>query len=123
MRVRNVAELFDQFSDYWSPKVVDEFNGQALKFAKLRGEFIWHHHDIEDELFLVVRGMLRMRFREDGAEREVQVGPGEFVIVRHGVEHMPVADDETHVILVEPTSTVNTGNVVNERTVAQLDRL
>jgi mannose-6-phosphate isomerase-like protein (cupin superfamily) len=115
----SLADKLAQFSDHWSPKIVGEFNGMAIKLVKLKGEFVWHHHDVEDELFLVLKGRLRMRFRD----REVAVGPGEFIIVPHGVEHMPVADEEVEIALIEPAETLNTGNVHSERTVAQLERI
>jgi mannose-6-phosphate isomerase-like protein (cupin superfamily) len=115
----NIAEKFTRFADYWSPKIVGEVNDMHVKLVKLKGEFVWHHHDNEDELFLVIRGRLRMRLRE----RDVWIEPGEFFIVPRGVEHMPVAAEEVHVLLLEPKSTLNTGNVVNERTVAELERV
>lgn len=99
--------------------MIGTLNDCHVKAVKFKGEFIWHHHDNEDELFLVVKGTLRMKFRD----REVLVREGEFVIVPKGVEHLPVADEEVHVILIEPQSTLNTGNIVNERTVAQLQRI
>jgi mannose-6-phosphate isomerase-like protein (cupin superfamily) len=116
MQTVNLAEKFARFSDHWSPKLVGQVNGCAIKLVKLSGEFVWHHHDTEDEMFFVVKGRLRMKFR-DG---EQVVNPGEFIIVPHGVEHLPVAEGETEIMLVEPDTTLNTGNVVNERTVAQL---
>lgn len=119
MKKVNLAEAFARFSDRWSPKVVGDVNDSQVKLVKLQGEFTWHHHEREDELFLVVHGTLRMQFRE----RTVVVGPGEFIVVPHGVEHCPAADEECHVLLFEPKSTLNTGNVENERTVAKLDRL
>lgn len=112
----NLAEKFARFTDAWSPKIVGAVNDFHVKVVKLRGEFVWHHHDVEDELFLVVQGALRMRFRD----RDVLVNPGEFIIVPHGVEHMPVAETECHVVLLEPQGTLNTGNVENERTVKEL---
>ena len=115
----NIAEKFTRFADYWSPKIVGEVNDMQVKLAKLKGEFIWHHHDREDELFLVIKGRLRMRLRD----RDVVIEPGEFFIVPRGVEHLPVAEEEVHLLLLEPKSTLNTGNVVNERTVAELGRL
>jgi len=99
--------------------VVGELNGQEVKLVKFRGVFVWHHHDREDELFLVVKGRLRMKLRD----KDLVIEPGEFVIIPHGVEHLPVAEEETHVLLFEPNSTLNTGNVRNERTVAKLDQL
>jgi len=113
----NLAEKFSKFQDYCSPRLIGEVNDCAVKAVKLKGEFIWHHHESEDELFLVVKGILRMRFRN----HEAIVREGEFIIVPHGVEHQPVADDEVHLILVEPKATLNTGNITNERTVAQLE--
>jgi mannose-6-phosphate isomerase-like protein (cupin superfamily) len=115
----NLAEAFARFSDHWSPKVAGELNGQQVKLAKLRGPFIWHRHENEDELFLVVSGQLRIEFRE----QTVTLEEGEFIIVPRGVEHRPVADAEAHVMLFEPACTLNTGNVRNERTVAKLDRI
>ncbi len=113
MEIVNVAEKLSQFSDHWSPRIVGELNGQHVKLAKLQGEFVWHHHENEDELFYVIKGRLRMRLRD----REVMIEEGEFFIVPKGVEHQPVADEEVHVLLFEPASTLNTGNVRNERTV------
>ncbi|MEX2157029.1 MAG: cupin domain-containing protein [Gemmatimonadales bacterium] len=118
-RTVNLAEMFSQFQELWSPKVVGEVNDSHVKLVKLKGEFVWHHHEREDELFLVVKGRLRLRLRD----RDLVLGPGEFAIIPHGVEHLPVAEEETHVLLFEPQSTLNTGNVRNERTVAELDRL
>lgn len=115
----NLEEKFRLFDDAWSPKIVGELNDLHVKLVKLRGEFIWHHHDNEDELFLVVSGSLRMRFRD----KDVTVNPGEFIIVPRGVEHMPVADRECRILLLEPKTTLNTGNVRNERTVAELERI
>jgi mannose-6-phosphate isomerase-like protein (cupin superfamily) len=115
----NLAEKFSLFSDYWSPKIVGELNGQQIKLAKLKGEFVWHNHEKEDELFLVVKGRLRMKLRD----REVLIREGEFLIVPRGTEHLPIADEECRVVLLEPASTLNTGNVKNERTVDQLRRL
>jgi mannose-6-phosphate isomerase-like protein (cupin superfamily) len=115
----NLKEKFSRFSDYCNPRIVGEVNDCHVKTVKLKGEFIWHHHDQEDELFLVVKGTLRMKFRD----REAIVREGEFVIVPRGVEHCPVADEEVHIVLIEPKSTSNTGNITNERTVAQLERI
>lgn len=115
----NLREKFSRFSDRWNPKIIGELNDSYVKAVKLKGEFVWHHHDQEDELFLVIKGTLRMRFRE----RDVLVREGEFIIVPHGVEHLPVAEEEVEVVLLEPKSTLNTGNIQNERTVAQLQRL
>ena len=115
----NLAEKFSLFDDYWSPKLVGELNGQHVKLAKVRGAFVWHQHEAEDELFLVVKGRLLLQLRD----RDVVLSEGEFFIVPRGVEHRPVAEEEVHLLLFEPASTLNTGNVRNERTVADLDRL
>jgi mannose-6-phosphate isomerase-like protein (cupin superfamily) len=119
MHTVNLTEKFDKIQDYWNPRMLGELNDFAVKAVKLKGEFVWHHHDVEDELFLVMKGTLRMRFRD----HEAVVREGEFLIVPHGVEHMPVADDEVHLILLEPKSTLNTGNLDNERTVRQLEQI
>lgn len=119
MNVVNLAEKFERFSDYWHPRIFGELNGQHVKLVKLKGEFVWHQHDREDELFLVVRGCLRIKLRD----QEVTINPGEFFIVPKGVEHCPVADEECEVVLLEPVSTLNTGNVRGERTVERLDRI
>jgi mannose-6-phosphate isomerase-like protein (cupin superfamily) len=115
----NLSEKFGRFSDYWSPKIAGELNDSYVKLVKFQGEFLWHHHDNEDELFLVVKGRILMRLRD----RDVWVNEGEFIIVPRGVEHMPVAHQEAHVVLLEPKSTLNTGNVQNERTVPVLERV
>jgi len=115
----NLAQKLALFSEHWSPKVVGDLNGQQVKLVKLQGPFVWHHHDTEDELFLVLHGRLRMELRD----RAVDVEPGEFIIIPRGVEHRPVADAEVHVLLFEPASTLNTGNVREERTAEQLQRL
>jgi mannose-6-phosphate isomerase-like protein (cupin superfamily) len=119
METVNLQEKFGKFSEYWKPKIVGELNDSYVKAVKFKGDFVWHHHDNEDELFLVVKGTMRMKFRE----REELVREGEFIVVPKGVEHCPVADQEAHVVLLEPKSTLNTGNVTNERTVAQLERI
>jgi len=115
----SLAEKFSRFSEPWSPKIIGQVNDFHVKAVKLKGEFVWHHHEKEDELFLVVQGKLRMRLREG----EVTVNPGEFIIIPRGVEHMPVADEEVQVVLLEPASTLNTGNLRNERTLEKLERL
>jgi mannose-6-phosphate isomerase-like protein (cupin superfamily) len=119
MQTINLKNKFSLFSDYCSPRVIGEVNDCQVKAVKLKGDFIWHHHDNEDELFLVVKGTLRVKFRD----REAVVREGEFVIVPRGVEHCPVADEEVHIVLIEPKSTLNTGNITNERTVAQLEQI
>jgi len=119
MQTISLKEKFGGFSDYWNQRVIGEINDCAIKIVKIKGEFIWHHHDAEDELFLVVQGTLRMKFRD----HEAVVHEGELVIVPRGTEHCPVADEEVHIMLIEPKSTLNTGNIVNERTVTQLERI
>ena len=111
--VVNLAQKFSLFSDYWKPKIVGEVNDAYIKLVKFQGEFVWHQHDHEDELFLVVQGRFRMEFRD----RHVLLEEGEFLIVPRGVEHRPVAEEEAHVLLFEPASTLNTGDVRDERTV------
>lgn len=115
----NLAEKLALIQDHWNPRVVAELNGQQVKLVKLKGTFVWHHHELEDELFLVVNGQLRMDFREG----EVWLEPGEMIVVPRGVEHRPYADEEVEVLLFEPASTLNTGNVRNERTVEHLERV
>lgn len=117
--VVNLASAFDRIDVPWSPRLAAELNGQHVRLARLRGEFIWHSHEHEDELFLVVSGSLRIEFR-DG---EVQLREGEMLVVPRGVEHRPVADDEACVLLFEPASTVNTGTVDDERTVTDLKHI
>jgi mannose-6-phosphate isomerase-like protein (cupin superfamily) len=119
MEAVNLAEKLSGFAERWKPKIVGEVNDCYVKLVKLEGEFVWHHHDTEDEMFLVVAGTLRMRFRD----REAIVRPGEFIIVPRGVDHLPVAEGETHVMLFEPKTTLNTGNVTDERTVPVLERI
>lgn len=115
----NLEGKLTLFSEAWSPKIIGELNDAYVKVVKLRGEFVWHNHKEEDELFLVLKGRLLMRFRD----RDVTLEPGELIIVPRGVEHLPVAEDEVHVLLLEPKTTLNTGNIQNERTVAELDRI
>jgi mannose-6-phosphate isomerase-like protein (cupin superfamily) len=115
----NIAKKLSLFDEHWSPKIVGELNGQHVKLVKLSGEFVWHHHDDEDEMFLVVDGRFRMEFRD----REVWIERGEFIVVPRGVEHRPVAEEEASVMLFEPASTLNTGNVTGEMTVAELDKI
>jgi mannose-6-phosphate isomerase-like protein (cupin superfamily) len=119
----NLAQKLSLFTDHYSPKIVGEVNDAYVKLVKLQGEFMWHHHDHEDELFLVVKGALRMKVRENGVEREIIIHSGEFLIIPRGVEHLPSADEETHVMLLEPKTTLNTGNVDSERTVHDLQRI
>jgi mannose-6-phosphate isomerase-like protein (cupin superfamily) len=117
MQKVNLSEKFSLFDEYWSPKIVGELNGQFVKLVKLKGEFVWHHHQAEDELFLVVRGRLVIQLRD----KDVNLEEGEFLIVPRGVEHKPVAEEETFVLLFEPKTTLNTGNVQNERTAEELE--
>jgi mannose-6-phosphate isomerase-like protein (cupin superfamily) len=119
MEVVNLKDKLSKVKEHWSPKIVGELNDSYVKVVKFTGEFVWHHHDNEDELFLVIKGKLRMKFRD----REVAVAPGEFIIVPKGVEHLPVADEEVEVVLLEPKTTLNTGNVRNERTRVELEHL
>ena len=115
----NLAEKLAVFDDHWNPRIVGELNGQHVKLVKFRGEFVWHRHEYEDELFLVVKGRFRMEFRD----RQVGLEEGEFLVVPRGVEHRPVADEEVHVLLFEPAGTRNTGDMTDERTVAEPERL
>lgn len=120
----NLAGKLASFSDHFSPKIVGELNGQHVKLVKFQGEFVWHHHDAEDELFLVVRGSFRMGYRdESGRARELVVNQGEFLIVPRGMEHRPAADDEVEILLFEPAGTLNTGNVRSDLTVDELQRI
>ena len=115
----NLTQKFAAFPEYWTPKIVAELNGQHVKLSKFKGEFVWHHHEHEDEMFLVHKGSFRMEFRD----RTVTLGPGDFIVVPRGVEHRPVSDEEVHVVLFEPAGTVNTGNVVGKMTVPEPARL
>ena len=115
----SLAEKFRRFDDLWSPKIAGELNDSYVKLVKLKGEFVWHRHEAEDELFLVVKGRLTIRLRGG----EVRLEEGEFVVIPRGVEHMPVAEEEAHVVLLEPKTTLNTGDVRGERTVAEPQRI
>jgi len=115
----NLKEKFAQFSDHWNPRIIGELNGQQVKVTKLKGEFFWHHHEHEDELFLITKGKLKIEFRD----KTVEIGEGEFIIVPRGVEHRPVAEEEVEVLLFEPASTLNTGNVINDVTKRVLDKI
>jgi len=130
----NLLQKFSLIDDYWNPRIVGELNGQHLKLVKFQGPFTWHHHETEDEMFLVVKGRFRMEFRAGSVDdsgssrRDVWLEEGEFIIVDRGVEHRPVAEEECHVLLFEPATTlntgnVNTGNVNDEFTVQKLDRI
>jgi mannose-6-phosphate isomerase-like protein (cupin superfamily) len=116
----NLAQKFGLFQERWSPKIAGEVNDMQVKLAKLQGEFIWHQHEHEDELFLVVKGSLTIRLRDQDA---VVLNEGEFVVIPRGVEHLPVAEEEAHVLLFEPKETLNTGNLQNERTVSNLEHI
>lgn len=115
----NLSQKFSLFSDYWSPKIAGEINDSHVKLVKLKGEFVWHHHEEEDELFLVVKGKLLIKLRD----QDISLNEGEFVIIPKGVEHCPVAEDEVHVLLLEPKTTLNTGNTRNDKTVADPERI
>jgi len=115
----NLAEKFSLFHDHWSPKIVGQINDFHVKLVKLKGEFVWHHHDNEDEMFLVVKGRLLIKLRD----RDIWLNAGEFVIIPKGVEHLPVAEEEVELMLLEPATTLNTGNVDNERTVKDLQTI
>lgn len=115
----NLAEKLSRFTEHWQPKIVGELNGHHVKLVKFQGSFVWHHHEHEDELFLVIQGRFRMELRD----RTIPLEPGEFLIVPRGVEHRPVADEEVHVLLFEPEATVNTGNVQDTRTLWELQRI
>jgi mannose-6-phosphate isomerase-like protein (cupin superfamily) len=115
----NIKEKLASFQELWSPKIAGEVNESHVKLVKLKGEFVWHHHETEDELFLVLKGRLLIKLRD----RDVWLEEGEFVVIPKGVEHLPVAEEEVHVMLLEPKSTLNTGNVMNERTVSDPERI
>jgi mannose-6-phosphate isomerase-like protein (cupin superfamily) len=126
----NLSQKLSLINDHWNPRIIGELNGQYLKLVKFQGPFTWHHHETEDEMFLVVKGRFRMEFREGGGETsepngrlDVWLEEGEFIIVPRGVEHRPVADEEAEVLLFEPASTVNTGNVQDKFTVPKLEWL
>ena len=126
----NLREKLSLINDHWNPRIIGELNGQYLKLVKFKGPFTWHHHETEDEMFLVVKGSFRMEFRESSnnsaepsEQKEVWLEAGEFIVVPHGIEHRPVADEEAEVLLFEPASTLNTGNVKNELTVETLARI
>jgi mannose-6-phosphate isomerase-like protein (cupin superfamily) len=123
MQTINLAQKLSLFNEHWKPHIVGELNGQLVKLGKFKGPFTWHHHENEDELFLVVKGRFRMDFREAGKDREVWLEEGEMIIVPRGTEHRPFADEECHVLLFEPASTLNTGNVENEFTLKDLERV
>jgi len=115
----NLTQKLGQFNEHWSPKIVGEINESYVKLAKLKGEFVWHHHDEEDEMFFVIKGKLVIRFRD----KDIQIGEGEFLIIPKGVEHLPVAAEEVCVMLIEPKSTLNTGNIKDDRTLENIEHL
>ncbi|TMC19131.1 MAG: cupin domain-containing protein [Chloroflexi bacterium] len=115
----NLNQKFSLIQDYWSPKIAGEINDSHVKLVKFKGEFVWHHHETEDELFLVVKGKLLIKLRD----RDIWLQEGEFVIIPKGIDHLPIADEEAHVILLEPKTTLNTGNTQNERTVTNLEQI
>ena len=115
----NLAEKLSQFDSHWDPKIVGELNGQYVKLAKLKGEFLWHHHEEEDELFFVIKGQLIIKLKDE----DVALNEGEFYIISRGVEHMPVAEEEVHILLFEPKGTLNTGNADSNKTVRDLERI
>lgn len=118
MKIIRLEDAFTQIPEFWSPRIAGKINDSYVKLARLKGEFIWHQHEIEDELFLVVKGRLVIRVRDDeGRDSDLVINPGEFVIIPHGTEHCPVAEEEVQVLLLEPQSTLNTGQERNERTV------
>ena len=119
MKKINLSDKFSLFNDHWSPKIIGELNGQDVKIAKVKGEFVWHHHAAEDELFFVIKGLLKIEFRNE----TVQLAPGEMLIVPHGVEHKPIADDEVWLMLFEPAATKHTGDVKHDLTVETYERI
>src|SRR6266481_887909 len=123
MQKINLNQKLSLFNEHWKPHIVGELNGQHVKLGKFRGPFTWHHHENEDELFLVVKGRFRMDLRENGHEREVWLDEGEMIVIPRGVEHRPFADEEAQVLLFEPASTLNTGNVNNDLTQRDLNRI
>jgi mannose-6-phosphate isomerase-like protein (cupin superfamily) len=119
----DLREKFSLINDHWNPRIAAELNGQYVKLVKFQGPFTWHHHETEDELFMVVKGRFRMEYREDGAEKSELIEAGELIVVPRGIEHRPVADDECEVLLFEPVSTLNTGNTENELTRKELSHV
>jgi len=113
----DLNEKFALFDEYWTPKIAGELNGQYVKLAKLKGEFVWHQHENEDELFMVIKGSLKIKLKD----KDIDLNEGQFLIIPRGVEHLPVAEEECHVLLFEPKSVLNTGNVKNEKTTEKLD--
>jgi len=119
MNIVDLNEKFSLFDEYWEPKIAGELNGQYVKLAKLKGAFVWHHHENEDELFMVIKGQLTIKFKD----RQITLNEGQFYIIPRGVEHLPVAEEECHVMLFEPKTVLNTGNTKNEKTVEKLETI
>ena len=119
MEVVNLEQKFSLFQDHWKPKLVGQVNDFAIKLVKFQGEFIWHYHEREDEVFLVVKGQLLIKLRD----RDLRLNAGELVVIPHGVEHLPIAEEEAQILLLEPDSTLNTGNVQHEKTLTSLERV
>ncbi len=119
MKKVNLNEKFSLFEELWNPKIAGELNNQYVKLAKLKGEFVWHHHEIEDEFFMVVKGCLKIKLRDE----DIELSEGEFFIIPKGVEHMPVAENEVHVLMFEPKSTVNTGSAESDKTISEPERI
>lgn len=119
MQKINVENKFDLFNEYWSPKIVGDLNDSHVKLAKFKGEFVWHKHDNEDELFFIIKGNLLIKFRD----QDVYLKEGEFIIIPKGVEHLPIAEEEVHVMLIEPKATLNTGDATSDLTKTDLDRI
>jgi mannose-6-phosphate isomerase-like protein (cupin superfamily) len=119
MEVVNLSDKFALFEEHWKPKIAGEVNDAYVKLVKFKGEFLWHQHEAEDELFLVVKGNLTIKLRD----RDLQLAEGEFAIIPRGVEHMPVAEEEVHVVLIEPKTTLNTGDQQTQRTLPELERI
>jgi mannose-6-phosphate isomerase-like protein (cupin superfamily) len=122
----NLNEKFSLLKEYWKPKIIDELNDSYIKIVKFKGGFMWHHHDNEDEMFFVVKGTMVIHLKKnnnDESVKYIKVEPGELIIIPKGMKHMPVAEDEVQVMLIEPKTTLNTGNVKNERTVEELERI
>jgi len=119
IKVVNIKDKLSLFKEYWNPKIVGELNNHKVQVAKLKGEFVWHHHDNEDELFLVIKGKLTIHLKD----RDVEVNEGEFIIIPHPIEHKPEAKGEVHILLIEPKNTLNTGNVTTKHTVKKQEIL
>lgn len=115
----NINEKLSLFTEYWSPKIIGEVNDSHVKLAKFKGDFVWHTHENEDEMFYVLKGKLTIKFEE----KDVQINEGECIVIPKGVAHMPVAPEEVHIMLIEPKTTLNTGDVVNEKTVSNLKKI